>query len=480
MKFIGKRVVKTAIAVFIAVSIYSILMVVDKILGVDRNENMFAPTNWYTPFFAGIAAAYALQNNPERSTNQAQIRSFGSLIGGTFGAIIIHIYEEAYLLLSNVNDIDLLQNNFDYKMLEFIFTSLGVLILIPLTVKLKRSNAVFISILTYLSVTISIRNGGMDVFFFAFNRILSTVIGVLISLFINSIDSFRKRNNEILFVQSIDSSKMVNGSLSGFQVYEINNLVNLGCNLTYTNDRTLTSFATSLKNIKLNNDVFLLDGLISYDNATRKYLANKEISPLERGDIESILDSFNSPYFTYQVNDSRFSCYFKELSNEAIKSYYDKRVDSTHYTFSKAIAPSDMGISLYYVIDKADVINKIKDKIQAINTKNKYELKVSNNEMDGYLDLKIRPSGISSSVLVKELYKKTNAKYLIVQASRDTDLSLYSSADYTFCLKRAPQEVQDKVNYVIESLDPNELLKFIYKIYFKKDYKKYLDKIKIR
>ena len=58
--------------------------------------------------------------------------------------------------------------------------------LIELTVKLKQTDAVFITCLTFLSVTISARNGGMPVFQFATNRVLSTLIGVGVSLLVNN------------------------------------------------------------------------------------------------------------------------------------------------------------------------------------------------------------------------------------------------------------------------------------------------------
>jgi hypothetical protein len=49
---------------------------------------------------------------------------------------------------------------------------------------LNQKTATFISCLTYFSVTISIRNGGLPVFLFATNRVLSTLVGVGIALLI--------------------------------------------------------------------------------------------------------------------------------------------------------------------------------------------------------------------------------------------------------------------------------------------------------
>ena len=72
MKFhIGKRIIKTAVTL----------------------SSFKAPSNMYTPFFAGIAAVYATHRDKKSSIKQAKIRSFGSILGGYFGMIIVLIIE---------------------------------------------------------------------------------------------------------------------------------------------------------------------------------------------------------------------------------------------------------------------------------------------------------------------------------------------------------------------------------------------------
>ena len=85
---VGKRIIKTMIAVFLSISVYLVLALIDMARGfklpisVDETS---ALCNMYTPFFAGIAAAYALHRDRKSSFAQAKIRSYGSVIGGYFG-----------------------------------------------------------------------------------------------------------------------------------------------------------------------------------------------------------------------------------------------------------------------------------------------------------------------------------------------------------------------------------------------------------
>ena len=55
---IGKRIIKTAITLFIVLLIHIVLLGLDNLLQVNH-DSFKAPSNMYTPFFAGIAAVYA-------------------------------------------------------------------------------------------------------------------------------------------------------------------------------------------------------------------------------------------------------------------------------------------------------------------------------------------------------------------------------------------------------------------------------------
>ena len=59
---IGRRNIKTAISVFIAINVYLVLLLIDKKLG-NSTDGFSGYSGMYTPFFAGIAAAYASKNN---------------------------------------------------------------------------------------------------------------------------------------------------------------------------------------------------------------------------------------------------------------------------------------------------------------------------------------------------------------------------------------------------------------------------------
>ena len=186
---IGKRIIKTAITLFIVLLIHIVLLGLDNLLHVNH-DSFKAPSNMYTPFFAGIAAVYATHQNRKLSIKQAKVRSIGSIVGGYFGMLIVFLYE-----LIAINLFSLENNLVLFSLIKYFIVSICIVPLIVLTIKIKQPEAVFITCLTFLSVTVSQRNGGMPVLQFATNRVLSTLIGVGVSLLVNSfLFTFKKCN----------------------------------------------------------------------------------------------------------------------------------------------------------------------------------------------------------------------------------------------------------------------------------------------
>lgn len=475
---IGKRVYKTAIAVALCLLIYLLLMLLEMFLHIDNKENTLAPTNWYTPFFAGIATVYAMQQNPEGSIRQAKIRSIGSIIGGLFGAVVIFIFEKIYLSITHETNIHVFDNDILYRTILFIITALGIIFLIPLSVKLKKQQAVFIACLTYLSVTISIRNGGMEVFLFATNRILSTIIGVLISLMINSFPFIKTQNKNILFVSSLQGALLdKEQTLSPYCSYKINDLIIKGCPLSFMTTKALTSVGETFENIKLKYPVIIMNGCALYYPNRNEYKSLQELELSSRKEIEQIFNSFKVNYFSYLINNNKLCCYYLSLDDEGSNSFYRNRNNNCHYSFVEAIAPSNLKICQYVLIDKKEKIEQIIQKLNQISS-NINIVTYPYSSLEGYQFLKINPSSANKENALEEIKKEyQNLNYQICVGSGRTDIEAMKKSDFSICLNNAPEYIKEHANYVIPSEKPDDLMRLIYNVYKQRDFKKYLGQL---
>jgi len=108
--------------------------------------------------------------------------------------LIVFVYE-AVLMNVIVNN---LSYNFHFLTL-YTLISVFLVLLIYVMVMFKQHDLIFVAILTYLSITISLRNN-LPVLVFGIERISSTIIGVMIALLVNKIHLYHNKNSNILFV----------------------------------------------------------------------------------------------------------------------------------------------------------------------------------------------------------------------------------------------------------------------------------------
>ena len=470
---IGMRIIKTAIAVFIVLLIHVILLLIDQKYSFDRSD-WKAPSNMYTPFFAGIAAVYALHKNTKASLNQARIRSLGSVIGGYFGMILILISE--YVLINKLN---MKETNFPlFELITFAWVSLGIIPLILITVKVRQKDAVFISCLTYLSVTISIRNGGMPVFQFATNRVLSTIIGVGVSLLINNMSLLMHKNKNILFVTSLNNNFIKDVEhIPDFMKYKLNDLYFKDMPLCFVTTRSTGYLEKVFKDVEVEFPMVVMNGSAVYDFKNKKYDVVKNINSNIRIKIDEVLSRQNMNAFVSTINDNILHCYHNKLTNQGEIDFFEKNKHEEGYNFVRGTLPSDLEASFYLIIDE-------KEKIEALMNSLKEEVNELVDMFDyphttrGFYCLKLNSTEATKEDAIMYLKKKYNYDKVIISISGRTDLPLTELSDFSVCLSAAPKYVRDSVDLVVESNDPSSILKLFDKIYHKKNYNKIINKLK--
>lgn len=162
LKFPGPRIRKTGLAVLISMII-----------------------SYYRPgeglaFYSAIAAIICMQQNVHQTFHKGLGRIIGTIFGGTMGLI--------YLLAFPAGSIP--------EIARLIIIAGLVTIIIWIMASVNKKDAVSIAGIVFLSVTIN-HAGDLVPFNFAINRIIDTLIGVLVAFFVNYIDFKIKEISEI-------------------------------------------------------------------------------------------------------------------------------------------------------------------------------------------------------------------------------------------------------------------------------------------
>ena len=453
MRKIGFRNVKTAIAVFITLMIYFLLSLID---------SNFAYT-WYSPFFASIAAVYSMQSNRSKSFALARVRALGSLVGGLFGMVLIVLYESFIMdfIISNYG-------NVINMLVLFILTALFIIVLIYLLVRFNVFDLVWVAALTYLSVTISTRNN-LPVVPFAFNRILSTIIGVTVTLLVEHFKLPRYKNKDILFVSGLDGCLLNdNKEMSTFTKYNLTKMLNDGLNFTVSTTRTPASLSKIFNGVPLMNNLMIMNGAVVYDMQNELYLDIKYIDKGVQRGIDEYFASKDRNTFTYTIIDDALSIYHMIFENEAEEKFYADRKNNYFKNHVKGKLNETDNALFYILIDKIEVVNKYKEDLLKLYSDSIHIQIYEYSFFKGYYFMKIYTSKASKLVALEEFLNKHQYTQVVSFGSKEYDLEIMARSDFSVCLANADDIVKQSADLVLDTDNPEAIIRFIQKSFYQK------------
>lgn len=461
MKKIGLRTIKTAICVFCCLLVFIILKLFELIDGVPDD---FA-FSWYNPFFAAIATAYSVHSSKSASLNQAKNRCVASLIGGVIGILLISIYELFGGRWPNSQAVSLHSFNF---LIPYILISLFTILVIVIGVSLNQQQAVFVSILTFLSVTVNPNiNVGYWQWQFGLNRILSTIIGVLIALGINLFRLPHRYNNKnLLFCVGIDGMLLAdNDRFKGFMQYKMNYLNRIGANVTLFTTRTPTTFMPLLNDVKINNPVICMSGACLYDAANKKYLAYENIDEDISLRVLNIIRNNSITPFINVIRDDILYIYNESLDNEGEIIYANSKRNAPYCNY---INTKYEGEALYYlIIEKEEIINKLIDDINNSDISSRvlilaYDVR-EENQKENLKYIKIYNKNILNLNILNKYIQ--NNKYELVGLTSDSQ-SNHLLINSKYCVTLDKLKIDNKC-YIktVDDSKPDNLFKEVQRLY---------------
>ena len=167
---IGLRNIKTGLAVFLCLVSYAFAgFVIDTALAAgyavpDFISNLISKD---TAIYSCLTAVVVMGSSVSKSFRSGLSRIIGTVIGGVFGSIYIH-----------------LGGFIDFNRAAFILIPLGLIMLIYFLVLIRENDAVVIAAATYLIIVVTIDMGAP--LLFSVNRVLSTAYGIVVSLCVNN------------------------------------------------------------------------------------------------------------------------------------------------------------------------------------------------------------------------------------------------------------------------------------------------------
>ena len=325
---IGKRLVKTGIAVFLCFCV--------NILRADAD----------VVFYSHIAAIYCMQDSVTETKKNAVNRAVATTVGALYGLVTLLLFPS--LAIDTIPE----------RLTHGGVISAIVILVIYTTVIIKQRDTAYFANVVYLSIVIN--NITNNPFFFAWNRFLDTMIGILIALLVNSFRLPRERNRNILFVADLDTALLdKEQKLSGFSRVELNRMIARGAKFTVSTTHTPGGLADLLKDLRLNSPVIVLDGAALYNIQEKMYVRSYIISHNKTKEIMEFLHANGMNWFSVVIIDDMLVIYYQQTENVAYNQLVKELRISPHHNYVLRELPEGEDVVCLRVVDKTERIEAL-------------------------------------------------------------------------------------------------------------------------
>lgn len=469
---IGLRTIKTSISILICLGIYLGLKCLELLPNTPENFAFIL----YNPFFASIATAYSIYPNKKKSVEQAKNRCVASFIGGFVGIFVTLAFE----FISGYDWPSALSSSIVDLLIPYSLVATFTILVILIGVKLDQRPAIFVSILTFLSVTVNpnaVIATNFGVWLFGLNRILSTIIGVLVALAVNlfRLPHFTK-NKDLLFTIGIEGMlKDESESFEGYRNYKLNSLVYNKMNCTLYTTRIPSTFMYILNDVKINNPIVCCSGAALYDASKHTYLKTEPISYEDSILIDDYLKSLHvTPFKNYIIHDV-LNIFVESLDNIGEMHYANKYKNAAYCNFIFGTNPNKDDVLYYLLVEEADKTERIVNELRNGPLKEKiivqiYDCFETDIPVSELKYIKIYSKKVEELNVLKEYAKEHDLRIVGLTTNSISNMLLKNSdIAVTYSSNVEASEYSD---IILNTNSYDELFRVLARIYYSRKYKK--------
>lgn len=390
---IGLRIIKSAVAVFLCY-----------LFNYFRGENGIV-------FYSQLSVLWCIQSYISTTKQNAWQRIVGTFIGAGFGLVVLLFF----LLIRNA---ELQVGDFSMYLIKGLITSVVIIFVLYATVILNKKNASYFSCVVFLSIVV-IHGGDNNPFIFTLNRVIDTMVGILIGVAVNLFHLPRKQLKEILFISGLDDTLLDSDyHLNDYCKVELNRMIEEGLNFTLSTMRPPASIIEPMADIKLKLPVIAMNGGVLYDTQSKRYLEKIEIEKKEAIEIAKFLDENNFLYFANVVVDDTLLIYYNRRPaldfDEVQIGLINTLRKSPYRNYINRPLPSEENVvyfMLFYPTDSTERIYSILEKKQI--TKFFKVLNYPSKDYPGYSYIKIFNEYASKENMIELLKRRVKPEKII-------------------------------------------------------------------
>ena len=371
----GQRIIRSAVAV-------GLCLLVDVLRGHSG-----------IPLYSAIAAMQCMQPYTRDMKGVARKRILGTIIGAVWGLLLL------------LTEIALARGGLPDERLHYVLVPLTLVLVLYSTVLLKVQEMAYFSGVVFLVITIN-HFTDANPYLFAFNRLLDTVIGVLVASVVNRVHLPRAKNTDTLYVSALghallDSDKQ----LSPYSKVELNRLMDDGMKFTLSTVETPATIRELAPGVRLRYPIIAMDGAALYDMGSLEYIRTLPMSEEKAGRLMGWLRENGVPFFCNSIWQNLLVIRYSELENEGMRLLFDEKRHSPYRNFIKSDADLPNDVVYLLALDTHERIEEAYRKILQEPLAGEYRIVKDPWTHEGWSFLKIYDAATSRAAMLPELEK---------------------------------------------------------------------------
>ena len=395
---IGMRLIKTAVAVFLCFLV-----------------DFFRDGG--TPFYSAIAAILCMQPELGSSLKVGKERIIATIIGGIVGMAML-AFERYAVPIEPV-------------LVRYLVISIMVIILMYITVLLKKPSCAYLTCVVFMSIVIS-HVADANIYVFALNRILDTLIGIFIAIVINAIHIPHRKEQGLLFVCDLDHNLLSkNGDISQHSKIHLSRLLKEGACISFVTADTPASVLPHMEQMPFTMPLVILNGVALYDTKTHTYVSQHNLPLSTVQPVYELLKRHHMNCFIHVISKDNLHIYYGDFRHAKEEQYYEE--------------------------------TRMQQQNAYIYAENLYE-------SYGFLGIYCNQASIGKAAL--ELKQKTCSSTLISFIGDSDCASLLEVSDLSYVSDQADVSLQAKATGTFSVSSKNGSVKKIEKFYWKPFFKK--------
>ena len=358
------------------------------------------------PFYSAIAVLQCMQPYNKSMRSVARKRLIGTGVGAVWGLAALLL--ELGVMSAGVPD----------EVIHYLLVGLFTGAVLYSTVLLKVTEASYFSAVVFLSVAVN-HIGDANPYVFVFNRVLDTVIGVILAEIVNRLHLPRRRNRDVLFVSGINDTIFGTGKkLSPYAKVELNRLVEEGALFTISTTQTPATVRELLPDVDLRLPIIAMDGACLYDLKKMEYLKTVTMEEAAARRMMAFLEPRRLAFFTNTIQDHLLVVHYGELGDGALRQLYERIRKSPYRNFVQRQEDSLTDVLYFMILDESEKVERLKADIEKQPWAGSYRVVYDDSKrFDGCTCLKIYAREASREAMLEELKRRIQPRQVVTFGS---------------------------------------------------------------